>query len=126
MTFKNFVLSLSCLCLLTAIGCGGGKELATVEGTITKDGQPAEGIWVMFSPSEGGRPGNGRTDKNGHYVIRYTASRDGANIGGNKVVIGKGGELDDRGNLLNPPEELMRNEVDVTSGANTFDFELTE
>jgi hypothetical protein len=126
MILKKHSLSILILCVVATIGCGGGKELATVEGTITEAGQPAEGIWVRFSPSEGGRPGNGRTDKNGHYVIRYSASRDGANIGGNKVVIGKGGELDDRGNLLNPSEELMRDEVEVTSGANTFDFELTE
>jgi hypothetical protein len=126
MTLKHISLSICCLCLTAVIGCGGGKELATVEGTITKDGQPAEGIWVRFAPTEGGRPGEGRTDKNGHYEIRYTAARKGANIGGNKVVIGKGGELDDRGNLLNPSEELMRDEVQVSSGANTFDFQLTE
>jgi hypothetical protein len=114
------------VCLMTVIGCGGGKDLGTVEGTITKNGEPQEGLWVRFSPSEGGRPGNGRTDKSGHYEIRYTAARNGANIGDNKVVIGKGGEIDDRGNLLNPPEELMQKEVEVTSGANTFDFELTE
>jgi hypothetical protein len=126
MTRYTFYLSFWCLCLIGVIGCGGGKKLATVEGTITKDGQPQEGIWVRFSPKEGGRPGEGRTDKNGHYEIRYTAARKGANIGGNKVVIGKGGELDDRGNLLNPPEELMRDEVEVTNGANTFDFQLTQ
>jgi hypothetical protein len=126
MSLKYYSLSFWILCLVAAVGCGGGKELATVEGTITKDGKPQENIWVRFLPDEGGRPGEGRTDKNGHYEIRYTAARKGANIGGNKVVIGKGGELDDRGNLLNPPEELMRRDVDVTSGANTFDFELTE
>jgi hypothetical protein len=124
---KNiFLLITFTICSITVLGCGGGQDLGTVEGTITKNGQPQEGIWVRFSPSEGGRPGNGRTDKNGHYEIRYTAARNGANIGTNKVVIGKGGELDDRGNLLNPPEELMRDEVQVTNGANTFDFQLTQ
>jgi hypothetical protein len=120
------ILLILTVCLVIAIGCSGDKALGTVEGTITKNGQPQEGLWVRFSPSEGGRPGNGRTDKNGHYEIRYTAARNGANIGDNKVVIGKGGEIDDRGNLLNTPEELMRDEVQVTSGANTFDFELTD
>ena len=124
-TFRTFIFSVLIACLVITTGCGDGKNLATVEGTITKGGQPQEGIWVRFTPIAGGRPGYGRTDKNGHYEIQYTANRKGAHIGGNKVVMGSGGELDDRGNQLNPPVEIMTREVDVTHGSNTFDFELT-
>jgi hypothetical protein len=125
MTFKPFVVSALVICLVITTGCGDGKNLATVEGAITKNGQPQEGVWIRFTPAAGGRPGNGRTDKNGHYEIQYTANRKGAHVGANKVVIGSGGELDDRGNQLNLPVEIMTREVDVTHGSNTFDFELT-
>lgn len=112
--------------LLMCTGCGDGKQLATVQGTITKDGEPQEGLWVRFSPVAGGRPGNGRTNSQGHYEISYTADRKGAHIGTNKVVIGSGGEVDDRGNTLSMPSEILTREVEVTSGANTIDFELNE
>lgn len=112
--------------LVVSLGCGDGKNLATVQGTITKDGQPQQGLWVRFTPVAGGRPGNGRTDASGHYEIIYTAKQKGAHVGGNKVVIGSGGEVDDRGNEINPPLELVKREVEVTSGANTIDFELNE
>jgi hypothetical protein len=111
---------------IASTGCGGGKELATVEGTITKNGQPQKGLWVRFSPVAGGRPGNGRTDASGHYEIMYTANKKGANVGTNKVVIGSGGEIDGRGNEINPPLELMTKEVEVVGGSNTIDFELSE
>lgn len=113
-------------CLLTIVGCGDGKKLATVEGTITKNGQPQKGIWVRFSPVAGGRPGEGRTNDQGRYEIAYTATRKGAHVGSNKVLIGSGGELDSRGNELSSPVEIMAREVEVGGGANTFDFELTE
>jgi hypothetical protein len=112
--------------LTLAIGCGDGKQLATVEGTITKNGQPQKGIWVRFSPVGGGRPGEGRTNDQGHYEITYTAARKGAHVGSNKVLIGSGGELDSRGNELSPPVEIMAREVEVGRGSNTIDFELTE
>jgi hypothetical protein len=119
--FWRFILL---LCVTGLAGCGGGKELATVKGTITKGGQPQEGIWVRFSPSEGGRPGNGRTNAQGKYEIEYTTNQKGARLGANKVVVGSGGELDSRGNELNPPVELMATEVEVVSGENNFDFEI--
>ena len=125
-TYKTLCSVLIAYCFITVSGCSDGKQLATVEGTISKNGQPQEGIWVRFSPVVGGRPGNGRTDKNGHYEIQYTATRKGAHVGGNKVVIGSGGELDSRGNELSAPVELISKEVEVTSGSNTFDFELNE
>ena len=112
--------------LLLISGCGGGNQLATVQGTITKDGEPQPGLWIRFSPTEGGRPGNGRTDSNGRYEIRYSANQKGAHIGSNKVVIGSGGEIDDRGNTLSMPSEILTREVEVTSGSNTIDFELNE
>jgi hypothetical protein len=113
-------------CIVLVVGCGSDRGLATVEGTITKNGQPQAGLWVRFAPAEGGRPGNGRTDKKGHYEIEYTYKLKGAHIGANKVAIGTGGEIDGRGNELRPPQQIFAKEIEVTSGANTIDIELTE
>jgi len=105
-------------------GCGDSKGLAKVQGTITKGGEPQEGLWIRFAPVVGGRPGNGRTDSSGRYEIVYSAQHKGAHVGTNKVTIGTGGELDGRGNQLSFPEEVHSEEVEVTKGTNSIDFEL--
>ncbi|MBX3427532.1 MAG: hypothetical protein KF688_17770 [Pirellulales bacterium] len=112
--------------LLAAVGCGDGKRLAAVEGTVTKGGVPQKGLWVRYTPAAGGRPGNGRTDDKGRYEIKYTSKAKGAHVGANKVTIGTGGEIDDRGNELNAPQELFAKEVQVADGANVLDFDLAD
>lgn len=97
--------------------------MGTVAGHVTKGGQPQGNLWVRFSPSAGGRPSHARTDSNGDFSIRYMAE-EGALVGTHEVVIGSGGEVDDRGNLLAPPVELLRQDVEVKSGSNEFNFEI--
>ena len=72
---------------LAFLGCGSdGPEIASVEGTITMDGEPLANASVLFVPT-GGRPAAARTDENGKYTLNFTAGRKGAMLGKNVVRI---------------------------------------
>lgn len=61
--------SLACVSLLLLAGCGDGIALYEINGTVTLDGKPMEGLMVAFSPEGGGISGAGRTDASGNYTI---------------------------------------------------------
>lgn len=121
---KSFALVLSLALLSTAAGCGSGLPLGTVDGKVTKVGQPQANLWVKFTPVAGGRPSHARTDAEGKFSIQYK-DQDGALVGRHKVVVGSGGEVDERGNPLSRAVELLSTEVEVESGTNEFEFEIT-
>lgn len=74
-------------CLVILIGCGpGGPDIASVEGTVTMDGKPLEYATVVFIPT-GGRPAGAMTDKEGKYVLNFSAGRKGAIPGPNKIRV---------------------------------------
>jgi hypothetical protein len=107
------------------LGCGSGLDLGTVAGRVTKDRQPQPNLWVKFNPKMGGRPSHARTNDSGQFEIQYM-DQDGALVGTHEVVIGSGGEVDERGNPLSPAVELLRRDVEVKSGSNEFNFELSD
>jgi hypothetical protein len=87
MYVKNGVVAGACLLALVCLGCGpGGPEIATVEGTVTLDGEPLPNASVVFVP-EDGRPAGATTDAQGHYELTFTEGRQGAIVGKNKVRI---------------------------------------
>ena len=87
MSWKNNWLPGFVILIAASIGCGpGGPDIATVEGTVTMDGQPLPNASVVFAP-ENGRPAGARTDANGHYVLNFTEGRQGAIPGRNVVRI---------------------------------------
>lgn len=110
--------------LTSAAGCSKGIGLATVEGRVTQGGKPLANHWVRFTPAEGGRPGNGRTDSDGHYELSYTFKEKGARIGVNKVEVGSGGEIDGRGNQISMPKQLYSGEKTVEGGSNVIDVDV--
>ncbi|MDR3197237.1 MAG: carboxypeptidase-like regulatory domain-containing protein [Planctomycetaceae bacterium] len=68
--------SLTCLCfvflVLSFLGCGEPNRVGAVKvsGTVTVDGQPMEGITVIFNPVENhGTAASGTTDAQGGYVL---------------------------------------------------------
>lgn len=128
------LLAVVALCL--AMGCAqaAGPELGYVEGNVTLDGKPLDGAEVQFEPSDS-RPSVAFTDENGHYVLKFTGSRDGATVGTHTVRIlsargSSGGEGD--GPLVKARPELLPAKyhekstltADVQSGNNTIDFDL--
>jgi hypothetical protein len=70
-------------------GCGGRDlpDLAEVEGTVKLDGQPVSNVLVSFYPQEGGRPGTGVTDDQGHYELVYVDGENGTKPGMNRVEV---------------------------------------
>lgn len=112
--------------LVPAVGCGSGVGIAAVEGRVTKNGQPLANHWVRFTPAGGGRSGNGRTDNDGHYELTYTYKEKGARVGPNRVEVGAGGEIDDRGSEISAPVEVYRTDKVVEDGDNVIDLEIAD
>lgn len=87
--FKTFSLLLFALTFF--VGCG--SEYPTVSGTVTANGQPVEGIKVLFSPvstRENPFPGpyaEGTTDKNGAYSLVTRHGSTGGTTGENIVEL---------------------------------------
>ena len=132
--YRNFVLSLSVL-LLCFCGCPASSgNIGLVEGVVTLDGTPVEGAFVRFYP-ETGRGSSGKTDKDGHYELRYTRSEDGAIIGNHKITISTEVEADyeqdpDEGRAESVPKKYLdRKKTELTatveSGRNNINFDLT-
>jgi hypothetical protein len=72
-------------------GCqrGSTANLASVEGTVSKNGRPLRGIEVVFLPDTGtaGSRASGTTDEAGHYRLRTDHGDDGAVAGKYRVVL---------------------------------------
>lgn len=122
------------LALPLLVGCSSGQEIASVEGTVTMDGQPLPNAAVIFVP-EGGRPAAARTDDQGHYELNFSGGRKGAIPGKNRVRIttATGPSEDDAGNPVPGAAEIIpveynqqtTLEVEVVEGEqNVHDFEL--
>lgn len=83
-------LALSVLCAVCC-GCSGRDlpELGYVSGTVTRNGEPLEGVIVEFysDTEEGGRPGVGVTDSEGYYELEYTGGVEGTKVGPAKISV---------------------------------------
>ena len=82
------VLAVFCL---VCFGCSGLDlpELGYVTGTVTRNGEPLEGVVVEFysDTAEGGRPGVGVTNSEGFYELKYTGGVEGTKVGPAKVSV---------------------------------------
>lgn len=84
--------------------------MAEVEGTLTLEGQPLDGIQVEFLPEDGPRS-IGKTDAQGHFTLMSDdGKRKGAAVGGHRVVLKDVGILG--GKFMGRAGE----EVDMTGG----------
>jgi len=68
---------LSCMLVVTSVGCGRGTRVQFVEGLVTLDGEPVEKAVVLFTPVDGGRAAAGTTDANGVYRLNPLAGPAG-------------------------------------------------
>lgn len=89
---KHFAVSLACIGLLFAAGCGPG--VSPVTGTVTLDGAPGADLLIAFTPVGGGTSGAATTDASGNYSI---ASPLGAGLpaGNYKISITSQPPVDD-------------------------------
>jgi hypothetical protein len=107
---RTIVLMLACASLLLLGGCSNGPTIAEVEGTLTMDGKPLDGIQVEFLPELGPRS-IGKTDAQGHFsLMTDDGKRKGAAIGSSRVVLKDVGILG--GKFMGRAGE----EVDMTGG----------
>ena len=113
-------------------GCGGDSNLGDVGGVVTLNGEPLEGAYITFTPTQSDGIGTAtyaKTGSDGTYRVFAADETYGAYIGENLVRI-KTGVLKRDGtgiteeiipNIYNSQSDLI---ADVKSGTNTFDFEL--
>ncbi len=103
------------LCLLALAGCTE-SDIASVEGTVTMDGNPLAGASIMFQPP-GGRPSGARTDEEGKYTLNYSGGRKGAIPGLNRVKISTQADPyeDADGNPVAATKETIPMEYNVQS-----------
>ena len=127
MTRRRIPTLVFAVALLALAGCdSGGVSLGTVSGKVSKNGKPLPGAWLRFAPVKAGRQSSARTDADGNYELKYTQEKKGALVGKHRVSLGSGGEVGEGGNLIHPEVELHSEEVEVHSGGNTLNFELTK
>lgn len=127
------VLATAGLGIALLAGCGdGGPELATVTGQVTDGGTPVPDASVEFIPQEG-RLSVGETDAEGRYTLHYTVEKEGAVLGAHTVKISSGGtptgahDYAAGNRAAAVPEVLLEKEgVEVTSGENELDFDVSE
>ncbi|MBA2115920.1 hypothetical protein [Bremerella alba] len=114
--------------LLSGMGCyQTGPPLGYVEGTVTLDGQPIEGLTLRFVPKGNeGTTSYAETDVDGNYTARFTFRQEGVLIGEHDVVFERPIGADERGIATFPKGYERRNAITtvVDSGYQTIDFEL--
>jgi hypothetical protein len=112
------------LCGLLAFGGCRDKNLATVSGTVTLDGEPLEEVRVQFQPLDRKRPSSAVTDVHGRYSLQYTFEKMGAEIGRHVVSIAS---EDAAGNPRVPAKYNLKStlEKEVVAGHNEINFDLT-
>ncbi len=112
---------------LVLAGCGTSKRppLGSVEGTITLDGIPLPGAFVVFTPDGPGRSATAMTDTAGRYSLTFLRDLAGANVGAHTVRIttatGKRGSKELLPRQYHAKSELV---ATVEPGRNTVDFAL--
>ncbi len=128
------------LVMVVIAGCGdqSGLNLATVQGTVTYNGNPVDHGQVVFIPTEGvgGPSAVGEIHSDGSYQMR-TADFEGAAVGRHKVTVHSRRPLrpEEEKSLIIPElliPDRYANEldtplaIDVEPGVNQFDIELTD
>ena len=116
--------------MCTLFGCGGA-QFGQVSGQVTLDGKPLPDIAVRFE-DEGGSAAIARTDKSGHYEMRYTVDQIGAPVGNHKVTIFTPAPLSEgtgeRAKAEIVPAKYNTKSAltqEIKSGKQTCNFELT-
>ena len=93
MLIRACSIGLTLICWIASAGCGDsdGLNLAPVRGTVTFDGKPAKGGFVLFEPvgtgSHSGPSAMGKINDDGSFVLTTKQASDGATIGENRVAI---------------------------------------
>lgn len=95
--------------IVCSVGCGQSDkpELALVNGSISKNGQPFTNALIEFLPEGKGGASYGTSDSNGNFTLSYTTGEPGAAIGKHVVKV-TGGQVVGASNL--PPAPAVTDE----------------
>jgi hypothetical protein len=137
MQLQRLLLGIVTTGILLSAGCGSHSDqpdLGVVRGTVTIDGKPLEGAVISFSPTEGGRVSQDKTDAKGNFNLIYIGNTRGAKTGKHSVRITTAYEVVDpaTGQMVEHEERVPKrynstNTVlvaDIKPGKNTVDFDL--
>ena len=129
MQLKRGLIGLKSLCLLmvlVVIGCAPSDQppLGRVYGKVTLDGEPLAGVIVNFQP-ESGRAATAETDAKGNYDLIYVYGTNGAKVGNNTVSFRWPDGVEGKKPLPKKYSGATKEVVEVKSGRNTLNWELT-
>ena len=109
--------------LLSLVGCSGSDfSMVSVSGTVTMDGEPLEGVEVVFAPMEVrgqvevGPASVGITDSKGKFTLKTPRGVDGAVVANHRVSVSYGGV----------DEAVITAKVDAAVTLQTTDAEYME
>lgn len=132
-TFLDFaLLAMAGVMALCSVGCDSPENIAQVSGKVTLGGTPLANALVRFQPAQGS-PSAGYTDADGEYMLTYSRSIDGAEIGEHWVSIStySNGNPDAEPPAPPTPEKVparynSNSEIKktVSKSSNRIDFEL--
>ncbi len=124
MTIRRLA-SLSMLLTLALTGCGSDDTppLGEVTGKITLDGQPLEGVIVLFKP-EIGRVATGTTNAAGEYELEFAYNVGGCKVGPNSVSLEWPLGSTNAKTLSTRYTTASELKADVKEGSNKVDFAL--
>ncbi len=71
----------------TTLGCGSGKDVYPVRGTVLVDGRPAERVVVTFHPASGGPRSMATTAADGSFLVSTHGPNNGVAPGEYAVTI---------------------------------------
>lgn len=130
----NVFLRGACLFGLALLaGCGGGGPGATVEGSVTLDGQPLQEGAISFVPADGKTASAGGTITDGKYSVAVPPGPKRVEITASKVVGQRPAYAGDPNSpmiditkSIVPPRYNSQSELtlEVQSGDNQKDFAL--
>lgn len=117
------------------VGCNKSERppIGAVRGTVTLDGKPLDGAIVSFSPIDGGRVSQDRTDPKGSFNLIYIGTTRGAKTGKHAVRITTAYESADASGQMVEHEEVVPKRyngketeltADIKPGSNVVDFDL--
>lgn len=111
------------------VGCGETIDLGDVTGVVTGAAGPVAGATVEFYPANG-RPSFATTGPDGRYELTYSEDSTGAVVGPHNVRVttaGVGAAAAGREEVLETSKTVaLAVPVEVTSGENTIDLDLTK
>lgn len=123
---RRVLMVLSLITVGSLVGCTPSDQppLGRVFGKVTLDGEPLAGVIVNFQP-ESGRVATAETDAQGNYDLIYIYGTNGTKVGKNTVSFRWPDGVEGKKPLPKKYTGVTKEVVEVKSGRNTLNWELT-